>query len=151
MFRCLGSDDCDYNLAKYFSADGIVAAERQIRRTELDAKSAKSRQKVLQCLVKSVDSSGQSIDYESYRTRNPPRVPGTCTWFLEHPKFKVWRSESSSSLLWLSADPGCGKSVLASFLVEELQTTSSQEMLPGTTIRSNLVLFMLFELFCISF
>ena len=85
----------------------------------------------MQSLVKADDSTGQGIDYESYRSRNPSRVPGTCTWFLQHTKYLNWRDELSSSLLWLSADPGCGKSVLALFLVEELQTAASQQALKG--------------------
>jgi hypothetical protein len=34
--------------------------------------------------------------------------------------------------LWISADPGCGKSVLAASLIEELQNRESQSALPGT-------------------
>jgi ankyrin repeat domain-containing protein 50 len=77
----------------------------------------------LQCLYTS--------DYESHRRRNPDRVPGTCEWFLRHQKYENWRQEQSSSFLWVSADPGCGKSVLASFLVEELKSQESQAILPG--------------------
>jgi ankyrin repeat protein len=60
-----------------------------------------------------------SIKYEEYKDRNRVRVPGTCKWFLEHPRFISWRDEQSSSLLWVSADPGCGKSVLSKALVDE--------------------------------
>jgi hypothetical protein len=104
----------------------------QSKKVALDTKSVKRRQNLLQSLVKSVDSSGQGIDYESYRRCNPSRVPGTCIWFLKDTKFRDWLTEALSSLLWLSADPGCGKSVLASFLVAELQTAASQKVLQGT-------------------
>jgi ankyrin repeat domain-containing protein 50 len=60
-----------------------------------------------------------SIKYEEYKDRNRNRVPGTCKWFLEHPKFINWRNEQSSSLIWVSADPGCGKSVLSKALIDE--------------------------------
>lgn len=54
--------------------------------------------------------------------RNPPRVPGTCEWLLRHEKYLNWiATESGSELLWVSADPGCGKSVLAKFLVTHLR------------------------------
>jgi len=71
-------------------------------------------------------------DYESHKRRNPDRVAGTLEWFLHHAKYQHWRQEQKSSLLWVSADPGCGKSVLASFLVDELNSPQSQEELSGT-------------------
>ncbi|KAI9767544.1 MAG: hypothetical protein M1840_005581 [Geoglossum simile] len=71
-------------------------------------------------------------DYESHKNRNPARVAGTCEWFLQHEKYKCWREGQASGLLWVSANPGCGKSVLSSFLVDELRSAESQAMLPGT-------------------
>ncbi|KAL7920862.1 ankyrin repeat-containing domain protein [Trichoderma austrokoningii] len=65
--------------------------------------------------------------YEDRKDRNPPRVPGTCEWFTSHELFKDWQESTSSRLLWVSADPGCGKSVLARHLVDSiLQTTESR-------------------------
>ncbi|KFZ19805.1 hypothetical protein V501_00489 [Pseudogymnoascus sp. VKM F-4519 (FW-2642)] len=66
------------------------------------------------------------LDYEKQKDRNPDRVDGTCQWFLQHPKFHDWQENKVSSLLWVSADPGCGKSVLAKSLV-------SRELLSTTT------------------
>jgi Cdc6-like AAA superfamily ATPase len=66
-------------------------------------------------------------NYESYRDRNPDRVAGTCEWFLRHREYREWKEKEASSLLWVSADPGCGKSVLAKFLVEYLR----EEKKPG--------------------
>lgn len=63
--------------------------------------------------------------YREGKERNPKRVPGTCEWVLNNTKFRKWRKEASS-LLWISADPGCGKSVLAKAMVdEELATTET--------------------------
>ncbi|KAA8893229.1 hypothetical protein FN846DRAFT_228488 [Sphaerosporella brunnea] len=70
--------------------------------------------------------------YESHKGRNPPRVPGTLEWFLNHEKYRHWWHEQNSSLLWVSGDPGCGKSVLASFLVDQLNRLVSQSELPST-------------------
>lgn len=65
--------------------------------------------------------------YEDRKDRNPPRVPGTCEWFTSHELFTEWERAESSRLLWVSADPGCGKSVLAKHLVDSvLQTTESR-------------------------
>ncbi|KAL8951561.1 MAG: hypothetical protein Q9222_002471 [Ikaeria aurantiellina] len=57
-------------------------------------------------------------NYEQGKNVNPMRIPGTCEWFLNHPDFLVWRKSRCSDLLWLSADPGCGKSVLTKHLVD---------------------------------
>ncbi|KAF1835671.1 hypothetical protein BDW02DRAFT_629345 [Decorospora gaudefroyi] len=61
----------------------------------------------------------KTSNYLSYKNINPERVPGTCVWFLDHPTFLKWRNSSGDDLLWLSADPGCGKSVLSRALVDE--------------------------------
>ncbi|KAK4182866.1 ankyrin repeat protein [Podospora australis] len=65
-----------------------------------------------------------TTDYAAHRARNPVAIRGTCQWVVEHPKFEGWLSSSETPLLWISGDPGCGKSVLASFLVERLTEMS---------------------------
>lgn len=57
-------------------------------------------------------------NYQTDKNVNPDRISGTCQWFLGHANFLSWRKKPSSSLLWLSADPGCGKSVIAKHLVD---------------------------------
>ncbi|KAE8407121.1 ankyrin repeat-containing domain protein [Aspergillus pseudonomiae] len=56
--------------------------------------------------------------YKEHKNRNDNRYEGTCEWFLQDPKFIHWRDSAQSSLLWVSADPGCGKSVLAKSLID---------------------------------
>ncbi|TVY44186.1 Protein SERAC1 [Lachnellula subtilissima] len=69
----------------------------------------------------------RTSEYEQYKDRNPDLVPGTCKWFLQHSNYNSWRNYHTSSLLWVSADPGYSKSILSRFLVDkELQTTQSQ-------------------------
>lgn len=63
--------------------------------------------------------------YQDRKDRNPNRVPGTCGWFVSHPLFQDWESGKSSPVLFLSADPGCGKSVLAKYLVEDVLLTTN--------------------------
>ncbi|KAI6366854.1 hypothetical protein MCOR25_005070 [Pyricularia grisea] len=46
--------------------------------------------------------------------------PGTGEWFKNHPSYKTWLTSKSSSLLWVSTEAGCGKSVLAKQLVDKL-------------------------------
>ncbi|KAH8649154.1 hypothetical protein BX600DRAFT_110749 [Xylariales sp. PMI_506] len=70
------------------------------------------------------------IEYESHRDRIPQAVAGTCQWLLQHKKYRDWREAQTSNLLWLSADPGCGKSVLASYLVDHLRQPENKPQVP---------------------
>ena len=58
-------------------------------------------------------------DYEGYKDFNRLRVQGTCEWFFNDEKFRKWRDSDTSGLLWLSAGPGCGKSILSRALIDE--------------------------------
>ena len=65
--------------------------------------------------------------YRDRKDRNPDRIQGTCEWFVAHELFRDWQESKSSRMLWVSADPGCGKSVLAKYLVDSvLATTKSR-------------------------
>jgi ankyrin repeat domain-containing protein 50 len=64
--------------------------------------------------------------YRDQKERNPDRIPGTCEWFVAHDLFRDWRESRSSTMLWVSADPGCGKSVLAKYLVDSVLATESR-------------------------
>ncbi|KAM0425178.1 hypothetical protein ACHAPT_009495 [Fusarium lateritium] len=55
--------------------------------------------------------------YEWYKDRVEERVEDTCMWFLNHNHFQTWLNQESGPLL-VSADPGCGKSVLAKYLID---------------------------------
>ncbi|KAK4064957.1 uncharacterized protein Triagg1_8773 [Trichoderma aggressivum f. europaeum] len=62
--------------------------------------------------------SDKDVTYEWYKDRVEERIEGTCLWFLQHDHFQTWLKQDSGPLL-VSADPGCGKSVLARYLVDE--------------------------------
>ncbi|MCJ1327493.1 hypothetical protein MMC10_004162 [Thelotrema lepadinum] len=61
-----------------------------------------------------------SCPYAERKDRNTERVKGTCEWFTNHPQFCQWNNSDYASVLWVSADPGCGKSTLAKYLINEL-------------------------------
>ncbi|OOQ91128.1 hypothetical protein PEBR_01131 [Penicillium brasilianum] len=70
-------------------------------------------------------SSSKDATYEWYKDRVEDRVKGTCEWFLHHKNFQTWLKQGSGPLM-VSADPGCGKSVLAKYLIDhELPRSSS--------------------------
>lgn len=57
---------------------------------------------------------------------NPLRkrwVPGSCEWVLKDAAIETWmRDLSKSQLVWYSAPPASGKSVLSSYIIHHLQT-----------------------------
>ncbi len=58
-------------------------------------------------------------DYKGDKDLVSERVPSTCEWFFEDDRFLEWRDSDGPRLLWVSAGPGCGKSVLAKALIDE--------------------------------
>ncbi|KAL7928822.1 hypothetical protein V8C35DRAFT_317137 [Trichoderma chlorosporum] len=58
--------------------------------------------------------------YEDRKDRNPDRARGTCEWFIAHELFQEWQESKQSTTLWVSADPGCGKSVLSKHLIDSV-------------------------------
>ncbi|KAL7942766.1 hypothetical protein V8C42DRAFT_139381 [Trichoderma barbatum] len=63
--------------------------------------------------------------YRDRKERNPDRIAGTCEWFMQHHLFQDWNGSTCSRLLWVSADPGCGKSVLAKYIVDSILLTTT--------------------------
>lgn len=47
-------------------------------------------------------------------------LEGSCAWMLEHPDFLRWRDNDDTQLLWISGEPGKGKTMLMIALVDEL-------------------------------
>ncbi|OKL63381.1 hypothetical protein UA08_01822 [Talaromyces atroroseus] len=60
----------------------------------------------------------KTSSYERYKNINPGRVDGTCRWVLENPQYLAWWESRHNNILWITADPGCGKSVLAKSLID---------------------------------
>ncbi|ETS75084.1 hypothetical protein PFICI_13568 [Pestalotiopsis fici W106-1] len=69
-----------------------------------------------------------TVPYRDRKDRNPKRDEGTCEWFKHHTKFQEWQQSKKASLLWVSADPGCGKSVLSKYLVDDVLPTTDKHL-----------------------
>ena len=52
-------------------------------------------------------------------------VPGTCTWLLDDPRYLEWINGSEKALLWVTGAPGSGKTVLSSFVIDQVESTKS--------------------------
>jgi hypothetical protein len=63
-------------------------------------------------------------------------------WILDNPKLRQWRDDPGSTLLWIKADPGKGKTMLLCGIVDELKKSTPPSLLSfffcqGTDSRIN--------------
>ena len=65
--------------------------------------------------------------YESAKQNVPTRHPGTCEWLLTHSDFVQWANNDGPKLLWISGNPGMGKTVLSKFLVQHFESDPEGE------------------------
>ncbi|KAJ5729634.1 uncharacterized protein N7483_004142 [Penicillium malachiteum] len=68
--------------------------------------------------------------YEEQKNINPRKVEGTCLWATQSPEYIRWSESNCNDLLIVSADPGCGKSVLSRSIIEGYLEGSA----PGVTM-----------------
>ncbi|KAI1074605.1 hypothetical protein F5B20DRAFT_586079 [Whalleya microplaca] len=54
------------------------------------------------------------------------RLPGSCEWLIQRPKFKEWRDTRSSGMYWLRGRPGAGKSIISSAVISHLRDISRE-------------------------
>ncbi|KAL7916974.1 nucleoside phosphorylase domain-containing protein [Trichoderma austrokoningii] len=94
-----------------------LLAQEDRTRKELSEKEQKERQECHQLFR--LTTSDKDTTYEWYKDRVEDRVEDTCMWFLNHDHFNTWLGQDSGPLL-VTADPGCGKSVLAKYLVDHI-------------------------------
>ncbi|KAF3931908.1 hypothetical protein ABW20_dc0100432 [Dactylellina cionopaga] len=94
----------------------LLSSHARIGEAEKDQARRAKEIEVLKMLDKS--------PYRDRKDRNPDRINGTCEWFVGHELFREWQESKSSRTLWVSADPGCGKSVLVKYLVDSVLTTT---------------------------
>ncbi|KAJ6788228.1 hypothetical protein PWT90_04372 [Aphanocladium album] len=83
-----------------------------------------------------------ATDYIGGMNFNPDPVEGTCQWFYNHESLQKWLESSGSEVFWITAGPGCGKSVLARSLVTNGHLASrTTEMDSATTYDAMLAYF----------
>jgi ankyrin repeat protein len=117
-------EDC---LAELIEGAIKNAADRQAKELQASKEQATEWQPQDEEFLHSIYTS----DYDGHKNTIISAVLGTCKWFLKHAQYTDWLDPYHSRLLWVSGDPGCGKSVLSKFLIESLQTTSSTSLESG--------------------
>ncbi|PHH89663.1 hypothetical protein CDD83_5541 [Cordyceps sp. RAO-2017] len=101
---------------------GVAEEHRDIAKEQLQVQKALARERLSKeeeaCHQLFYLATGSNAaTYEWYKDRVEDRVENTCLWFLKHRHFQKWLRQESGPLL-VSADPGCGKSVLAKYLID---------------------------------
>ena len=105
------------------------ARTQQLRVNEkiLETQASSRQKEILTWLAPTVSHIEYYID--DLATARGLRHEGTCHWILNKESFLIFLAESSSqeSLLWVNAQPGAGKTIIASFLVDEFQNAKMQK------------------------
>ncbi|KAI1331713.1 hypothetical protein F5Y16DRAFT_359066 [Xylariaceae sp. FL0255] len=87
----------------------------------------KGDQRTLKNSIKSWIMGEGAVDFRGdYEDMLEARHEGTCTWILEDSRFVEWQKSRKNALLWYHAQPGSGKSVLASAVIKYLMSTDKQ-------------------------
>lgn len=126
----------DMNTEQLRKADKLCDATRDISKV-LTANRAEDREMAIQSTLK--EAAGK---YETDKNKNFPHIQGTCQWFFKAKEFCDWRDGKDTGLFWVSAHPGCGKSVLSRALIDDdhlkktattINTATSETPLQETT------------------
>jgi Cdc6-like AAA superfamily ATPase len=71
-----------------------------------------------------------SIYLIEYKAQLPRPVEGTCSWVLSHPAYLTWLTAEETGLLWITGEPGCGKTMLSSYLADHLRINHAASVKP---------------------
>ena len=92
----------------------VLANRKQIAKAEKESKSRR--------MIAAIPA----VDIEAkHRKLQTLRHPGTGAWVFEDRAFKDWKASTQTSTLCCRGIPGCGKTVLASTIVDELQSSET--------------------------
>ncbi|CAI6336638.1 unnamed protein product [Periconia digitata] len=73
----------------------------------------------IEALLSVTESYSDDLDF--FRTR---WTEGTCQWILADASYQSWYEDEETSILWLHARPASGKSILSSFIIDQLLESS---------------------------
>lgn len=114
--------------------DQIANVAADISNTIKDENRKKKEEKFLERLSLGAGEYFKGMDY------NKSPVSGTCEWFYNDESLSGWLTSSKGGVFWITAGPGCGKSVLARSLITQrhlASTTTAFDLGPAVTITNN--------------
>ncbi|EAA28686.2 hypothetical protein GE21DRAFT_5328 [Neurospora crassa] len=120
VHQTLTSDLLKQNSDKYLESNAkVLQALQDVQHLVRKDTEDKLEEKEKKCLrLFRLTNSQRDVTYEWYKSRVEERVQGTCVWAVEHENFQDWLERKSGPLL-ITADPGCGKSVLSKYLIDQ--------------------------------
>ena len=95
----------------------VVLANKQ----QLEKMKKESQHRRMIAAIPSVNHEGKHKKLQNVR------YEGTGTWILRHETFQQWKRSASSSILCCHGIPGCGKTVLASTMVDDLRENANRD------------------------
>lgn len=105
-------------LAEHIGESRIARTQQQIMMTSLSEAQSSSRQKEV---ITWLAPTGYAVEYykEDFENAKAARHANTCQWVMARDAFVQFSqvTHSGGSFLWIYAQPGAGKTVLAAFLV----------------------------------
>ncbi|KAK7212757.1 hypothetical protein V2G26_019935 [Clonostachys chloroleuca] len=90
---------------------------------------AKSEAEVTEAEIKATVADlfrGCITSEDDYNALSEKRIPGTCSWIFEETEFLSWMAPSNeSSILWYTALPGNGKSILSTCVIDYFRSSAN--------------------------
>lgn len=104
----------------------LLTLLRQHSQENLKAKDS-SAQGALRSIQKMLDI--KSVSLEEHIRTSECRTLSSCRWILWNDSYNAWLNDKSfqTRILWVHGQPGSGKSVLASFLIDHLRETLQEK------------------------
>ncbi|KAJ4152231.1 hypothetical protein NW765_017740 [Fusarium oxysporum] len=100
-----------------------LAEYRQLQETQ-NSRSGRSRDEIINFLDPPGDFAQELEDASRLRD------PGSGTWVFSEPDFVEWMTSNSAATLWIRGKPGCGKSILASGIIDNLADLATRDERP---------------------
>ncbi|CAG9990630.1 unnamed protein product [Clonostachys byssicola] len=120
------------SICKYDSPadENYVAIKNAIAYTVSDSlRKAKNEAAVTKVEIKATVAdlfSGCITSEDDYNALSERRISGTCNWIFEETDFLSWMAPSNeSSILWYTALPGNGKSILSTCVIDHFKSSSN--------------------------
>ncbi|KAI0190822.1 hypothetical protein F4808DRAFT_476479 [Astrocystis sublimbata] len=116
-----------YNIAEAKNMRESLQEWRQesLLKTNQGEKEQNDRQLQAICSWLRANDSDQVVIYDQVSSE-ASRHPGTCSWIISQAMIASWLGKQSNSpILWLQGNPGCGKSVISTQIINFLGTQSS--------------------------
>jgi hypothetical protein len=126
-------DNVPDDLTRNFTLQSLALLEdiKKDQRKAFEQRESHHREKMERILTEDQHRCHQAFKtsaYEKFKNINPNRVEGTCEWVLNSFEYLRWWNATSNDLLWISADPGCGKFVLAKSLIDGVFAASDSNV-----------------------